>query len=386
MMYDFDTVVNRFGTSSLKWDIKENELPMWVADMDFLVAPPITAAIKKRIEHGIFGYSVLPDEWYDAIISWWKRRHGLEIQKNWLQFTTGIVPAISCIVKRVTNIGDNVAVMSPVYNIFYNSIENAGRHTLECRIPYDGNKYSIDFVALEKVLAHPLTTLLILCNPHNPIGKIWSKDELAKIGALCHKHGVVVISDEIHCDLTEPGKKYTPFASINDECKNNSITCVSASKAFNIAGLQSAAVVVPNPILRNNVVRGLNSDEVAEPNCFAVAATVAAFNEGEQWLNELNAYIAENRRTVKDYLARIPEVHLVQSDCTYLLWIDCGKITKSSIDLCNHIRTETGLFLSNGAGYRGDGNVFVRMNIACPRSRLLDGLSRFEKGIKSYKE
>ena len=385
-MYDFDTVVNRFGTSSLKWDIKENELPMWVADMDFLVAPPITAAIKKRIEHGIFGYSVLPDEWYDAIISWWKRRHGLEIQKNWLQFTTGIVPAISCIVKRVTNIGDNVAVMSPVYNIFYNSIENAGRHTLECRIPYDGNKYSIDFVALEKVLAHPLTTLLILCNPHNPIGKIWSKDELAKIGALCHKHGVVVISDEIHCDLTEPGKKYTPFASINDECKNNSITCVSASKAFNIAGLQSAAVVVPNPILRNNVVRGLNSDEVAEPNCFAVAATVAAFNEGEQWLNELNAYIAENRRTVKDYLARIPEVHLVQSDCTYLLWIDCGKITKSSIDLCNHIRTETGLFLSNGAGYRGDGNVFVRMNIACPRSRLLDGLSRFEKGIKSYKE
>ena len=385
-MYDFDTEINRFGTASLKWDIKENELPMWVADMDFLVATPITAAIKKRVEHGIFGYSVLPDEWYDSIIGWWKRRHGLEIQREWLQFTTGKVPAISCLVKRITNIGDNVAVMSPVYNIFYNSIENAGRHVLEYKIPYDGSKYSIDFDDLEKVLSHPLTTLLILCNPHNPIGKIWGKDELAKIGELCHKHGVVVISDEIHCDLVEPGKKYTPFATVSDVCKNNSITCVSASKAFNIAGLQSAAVIVPNPVLRNNVVRGLNSDEVAEPNCFAVAATVAAFNEGEPWLNELNAYIAKNRRTVKEYLARLPEVHLVESDCTYLLWIDCSKIAKSSADLCNHIRKETGLFLSNGAGFRGNGDMFVRMNIACPRSRLLDGLSRFEKGIKSYKE
>lgn len=385
-MYDFDTEINRFGTASLKWDIKENELPMWVADMDFLVAPPITAAIKKRVEHGIFGYSVLPDEWYDSIIGWWKRRHGLEIQREWLQFTTGIVPAISCLVKRITNIGDNVAVMSPVYNIFYNSIENAGRHVLEYKIPYDGSKYSIDFDDLEKVLSHPLTTLLILCNPHNPIGKIWDKDELAKIGELCHKYGVVIISDEIHCDLVEPDKKYTPFATVSDVCKNNSITCVSASKAFNIAGLQSAAVIVPNPVLRNNVVRGLNSDEVAEPNCFAVAATVAAFNEGHEWLNELNAYIAKNRRTVKEYLARLPEVHLVESDCTYLLWIDCSKIAKSSADLCNHIRKETGLFLSNGAGFRGNGDMFVRMNIACPRSRLLDGLSRFEKGIKSYKE
>lgn len=384
-MYDFDTVIDRRGSASLKWDVKDNELPMWVADMDFAVAPCITAAIKKRAEHGIFGYSIMPDEWYDAIINWWGRRHGLKIEKDWLQFATGIVPAISSMVKRITNIGDNVAVLTPVYNIFFNSIENAGRHAKECVLHYDGKGYSIDFDELNEILSHPLTTALILCNPHNPIGKIWTKAELLKIGELCFRHGVTVISDEIHCDLVEPGKNYTPFATISEKCKDISITCISASKAFNMAGLQSAAVMISDPILRNKVVRGLNSDEVAEPNCFAVAATVAALTEGEPWLNELNAYIAENRKVVKDFL-RGTDASLVDGDATYLLWIDCSKFAGSSTEFCKFLRDTTGLYLSAGIGFRGDGERFVRLNIACPRKTLIDGLNRLAKGISDYKK
>ena len=383
-MYDFDKLTNRRDTDSLKWDVKENELPMWVADMDFEVLPDITEAIIRRAEHGIFGYSIIPDCWYDAIIAWWEKRHGFQMKKEWLCFSTGIVPAVSSIVKRVTNIGDNIAVMTPVYDIFFHSIENFGRHTLECPLSYDDGKYSLDFYELERVLSHPLTTMLILCNPHNPVGKIWSKEELRKIGVLCDKYGVTVLSDEIHCDIVEPDKQYTPFASVNDLCKKISISCISASKSFNIAGLQSAAVSIPDPILRNKVVRGLNSDEVAEPNCFAVAATVAAFTKGEKWLKELNEYISENKKTVKKFLSRLPMLRLSDSEATYLLWIDCGKITSSGEELAEFIRKNTGLYLSAGNQYRGNGNAFVRMNVACPKKRLEEGLALFEKGINNY--
>lgn len=385
-MYDFDKLIDRKNTASLKWDVAENELPMWVADMDFATLPDITEALIERARHGIFGYSVIPDCWYESIIERWKDAHGFVMEKDWLIFSTGIVPAISSIVKRVTNVGDNIAVMTPVYDIFFHSIENFGRHTAECKLAYDGEKYSFDFAELERVLSDPLTTLLILCNPHNPVGKIPTRAELEKIGKLCKKYGVKVLSDEIHCDITEPSKHYVPFASVSECNREISITCISASKAFNIAGLQSAAVCVPDPVLRNIVSRGLNSDEVAEPNCFAVIATVTAFNKGKLWLKELNEYISENKRTAKEFLSHIPEVHLTDSDATYLLWIDCSKITDSGEDLCTHIRKTTGLYLSDGNRYRGNGAGFVRMNIACPRARLLHGLELFEKGISSYKK
>ncbi|MCH5162479.1 MAG: pyridoxal phosphate-dependent aminotransferase [Clostridiales bacterium] len=385
-MFDFKSP-DRRGTNSLKWDVADCELPMWVADMDFETAPAVKEAVARRASHGAFGYNIVPDGWYDAIISWWKRRHGLVIEKSWLQFCTGVVPAISSIVKRVTNIGDRVAVLTPVYDIFFHSIENAGRTVAECKLVYKDGKFEIDFDALEKTLSHSLTTMLILCNPHNPTGNIWKKDELNRIGALCVKYGVVVISDEIHCDLTAPACEYVPFAAVSDECRENSVTCVSASKAFNIAGLQSAAVFVPNKSLREKIVRGLNSDEVAEPNCFAVDATIAAFNEGEAWLDELRAYLFENRKTVEDYLrTQLPDVKVVKSNATYLVWIDCGAFTEDSDELCAFIREKTGLILSTGKQYRGDGNRFVRINIACDRDRLNDGLNRFVAGMKEYKK
>ncbi len=387
MRYDFDTFPDRKKTNSVKWDVMPGELPMSLADMDFITAPCITEAVINRAEKGAFGYTDVSDEWYNSIISWWSRRHGLEMKRSELIFCTGVVPAISCLVKRFTNIGDRVLVLTPVYDIFYHSIENAGRITLESPMRRVKNGYEIDFADLEEKLARPLTTLMILCNPHNPSGTLWTEKQLKKIGKLCFKHHVTVISDEIHCDIVEPGKKYVPFASVCPECASNSVTCISASKAFSIAGLQSAAVFVPDERLRNIAVRGLNSDEVAEPNCFAAVATAAAFDKGEQWLDELNAYIAENKRFAREFITKkVSPVVLFDQPATYLMWLDCRDLCSDTDELCEFLRENTGLILSPGKKYRGDGRLYLRMNVACPRDKLLDGLKRFEKGVRSFSE
>ena len=381
----FDRVINRRNTNSLKWDVPLGELPMWVADMDFKTAPAVIDAVTSKAKSGVYGYQIVPDEWYDAYVKWWKTRHDFAIDNDWLCFCTGVVPAITSVVKRLTNVGDNVAVMTPVYNIFFHSIENTGRHTLECPFTYKGGKYSINFADLEAKLAEPLTTMLILCNPHNPIGRVFSKAELVRIGKLCKKYGVTVLADEIHCDLTEPGVSYTPFASAAEVCRDISVTAISPSKAFNLAGLQTAAVVVPNEQLRNAVVRGLNSDELAEPNAFAVEAAIAAFNDGGQWLDALRTYVADNRKCVAEFLEKhLPQLKLVPQDATYLLWIDCSAITDDAESLCSFIRSETGLYLNVGNQYRGNGNYFVRLNVACPRSQLRAGLNRLKRGVKSF--
>lgn len=385
MKTDLDKTVDRRGTNSLKWDVGQDELPMWVADMDFCTAPCIVKAVTAKAQSGIFGYEVVPQEWYEAIVRWWKARHSFVIEPNWLCFVTGVVPALTSSVKRLTNVGDNVVTLTPVYDIFFHSIENTGRHTLECPLRYDG-AYHIDFALLEEKLSHPQTTLLILCNPHNPVGKVWSAEELFRIGELCAKYGVKVFSDEIHCDLTEPNVEYVPFASVSETCRNISVTAISASKAFSIPGLQSAGVFVPNEQLRNAVVRGLNSDEVAEPNSFACQATVSAFNEGGEWLDEVRAYISDNKKVTSLFLQRrLPQLKLVEQQATYLLWIDCSAVTDDSEALCKHIRATTGLYVSDGAKYRGNGRYFLRINVACPRSTLLDGLERLASGIESFR-
>ena len=386
-MYNFDKLTNRFNTLSIKWDIKDNELPMWVADMDFETAPEIIEALKARVNHGIYGYTDVSSDWYNSISNWWKTRHNLDLKPEWLMFCTGVVPAISSIVRKITSVAENVVLQTPVYNIFFNSIYNNGRNILESPLIYKDGTYSIDFIDLEEKLKNPQTTLMILCNPHNPIGKIWDKDTLARIGHLCKKHNVVVLSDEIHCDLTDPDKEYVPFASVNEECMNNSITCIAPTKTFNLAGLQTSAIFVPNKELRHKVNRGINTDEVAEPNCFAVNAAIAAFTKGEPWLNELRKYIYENKEIVKKYLnENLKDIYLVPSEATYLLWLDCSKVTNDSKELTSFIRKETGLFLSNGTQYGNTGKTFIRMNIACPKERLLDGLNRFKNGIDKYKE
>lgn len=387
MKYDFDSVTDRRTSNSLKWDISDGELPMWVADMDFQTAPEILSAIKERAEHGIFGYSIIPEEWYAAYRDWWRNRHHSEIERDWLIFCTGVVPAISSIVRKLTTPAEKVLIQTPVYNIFFNSILNNGRQALESELIYNDGEYEIDFEDLERKLADPQTSLMILCNPHNPIGKIWDRDTLAQIGALCKKHHVVVLSDEIHCDLTAPGTEYVPFASVSDECRENSITCIAPTKAFNLAGLQTAAVAVPNPVLRHKVWRSLNTDEVAEPNSFAAEAAVAAFTKGAPWLDELRAYLFRNKEIAADFIQKNnPRLHIVPSQATYLLWIDCSKIVGNTGEAVRSIRDATGLIVSDGAQYGRCGESFIRMNVACPRTVLEDGLSRLLEGIQKYEE
>ncbi len=385
MKYDFDQVVNRRGTGSLKWDVPERELPMWVADMDFQVAPEIREALNKRVEHGVFGYSILPDAWYDAYQSWWSRKHHWEVEKDWLIFSTGVVPTLSSVVRKLTTVGENVLIQTPVYNIFFNSIRNNGRNVLESPLKYDGREYSMDFEDLERKLSHPQTTLMILCNPQNPVGKIWDKETLARVGELCAKHHVVVVSDEIHCDLTDPGTEYVPFASVSEVCRENSVTCIAPTKAFNIAGLQTSAVVVPNPVLRHKVNRGLNTDEVAEPNVFATVGAIAAFEKGEEWLEELRVYLAENKAFLRNYMQeKLQQIKVVPSNATYLLWLDVSAITGDATELVDFIREDSGLYLTEGEEYGACGKSFIRWNTACPRSLLIEGLERFESSVRKF--
>ena len=387
MPYNFDEPVNRRNTHSLKWDVKEQELPMWVADMDFQTASEIQEAIRERAAHGVFGYSIVPEEWYQAYMGWWEKRHHFSMEKEWLVFCTGVVPAISSMVRKLTTAGENVLVQTPVYNIFFNSIVNNGRNIAENPLRYDGNTYQMDFEDLERKLSDPQTTLMILCNPHNPVGRIWSREELEQVGELCRKYHVTVISDEIHCDLTSPGQEYIPFASVSDNCKNNSITCMAPTKAFNLAGLQTAAVAVPNPNLRHKVWRGLNTDEVAEPNSFAVEAAVAAFTKGEAWLDSLREYIQENKNFVENFLKKEDlHIRLVPSQATYLLWLDCREMQGCAAEFTQYLREHTGLYLSEGQQYGESGCFFIRMNIACPRRRLEDGMKRLAEGARSYEE
>lgn len=386
MHYNFSKLTNRFNSNSLKWDVLKDELPMWVADMDFETAPEIIEAIRKKVELGIFGYTIVPEEYYTSIIEWWSKRHKFNMEKEWILFCAGVVPAISSIVRKMTDIGDNVLVQSPVYNIFYNSIFNNARNILSSDLCFDGNKYYIDFDDLESKLSNPLTTLMILCNPHNPIGKVWDRETLEKIGQLCLKHNVLVLSDEIHCDLVLGNKVYTPFASLSKEISQNSITCIAPTKSFNIAGIQTSSIVIPNEDIRKKVNRGINTDEIAEPNAFAIEAAIAAFTKGEHWLKELTQYLRDNKQLVNEYIRdNIPEIKVILSEATYLLWIDCSLITENSEELCKYIRKKTGLYLSDGTIYGGNGKSFIRMNIACPRERLEDGLCRLKLGIEEYR-
>lgn len=384
-MYDFEETIDRRKTDSVKWDIKDNELPMWVADMDFQVAPEIISAIKHKADQAVFGYEEPHTDYFNAVADWYESEHHFRPKTDWMMFSTGVVPSISSIVRRASNVGDNVLVQAPVYNIFYNSIVNNGRHVLSNDLVYDGNSYSIDFDDLEQKLAEPLTTLMILCNPHNPVGKIWSKDDLIHLAKLCNKHGVRILSDEIHGDLTFNEAGYTPMFSLPDDLIQNLMVCVSPSKTFNVAALHAATIIVPNQHLFEIVNRGINTDEIAEPNSFAIPATIAAYEKGHQWLAELKEKLQSNRELVADYLREnITSVKLLDSDATYLLWIDTSNISTDSSKLEEFIREDTGLYLSAGNVYGGDGNNFLRMNIACPTTIVRDGLDRFKKGIEDF--
>ncbi len=385
MKYNFDEKVNRFNSNSLKWDCKENELPMWVADMDFKTCQDVIDAISKKVNIGAYGYTIVPSLYFESYENFFKRRYGVEFKKEWMVYSTGVVAAISSMVRKLTCVGENVLIQSPTYNIFYNSIYNNGRNIISSDLVYKDGEYSIDFKDLEEKLADPQTSLMILCNPHNPIGRIWSKQELDQIGQLAKKHHVIVISDEIHCPITSPNTKYVPFYLANDINKDISITCLAMSKAFNIAGLQSACIVCKDPYLRHKVYRGINTDECGEPNFFAIEANIAALNNGDEYLDQLNEYIYENKKYfVSQINSKLPQLKVKLTDATYLIWIDVSSICQDSQDLVNFIQEKTGLIVTSGIEYGKNGKSFIRINLGTTKENVIDGTNRFINGVNLF--
>lgn len=385
MKYDFKTVVNRRHTDSVKWDVKDNELPMSIADMDFKTAPEITLAMQEKLKLDAFGYEEVGKDYFNAVCNWYRLEHGVNADPTWMLFATGVVPAISSIVRRISHLGDNVLVQKPVYNIFYNSIENNGRHVLSSDLVYHAEKYEIDWQDLENKLADPLTTLMIFCNPHNPTGIVWTRTEVERIASLCQKYHVILLSDEIHGDLVRDNVKYTPVFSVSEALRDNIISLVSPSKTFNVAALHAATVIIPDENLRYIVNRGLNSDELAEPNLLAIPATIAAYTEGFSWLHELLVIINRNfNYAAKEITNNLEDVKIVSGPATYLLWLDVSKVSSNSQELADYIRKETGLIVSPGSIYRGNGNKFLRLNLASPISMVEDGIKRLISGIKKY--
>ncbi len=389
MKYDFDTLIPRRGTNAYKWDspsapTDKDVLPLWVADMDFRVAPAITDALAKRVAHGIFGYVRVPDAYYAAVTRWFERRHGWAFEKEWMIYTSGVLPAIAAILRALTEPGDGVVVQTPVYNCFFSSIRNSGCRIVSNPLKYEDGTYRIDFDDLERKVQEPGVKLLLLCNPHNPAGRVWTREELCRIGDICLRNRVTVLSDEIHCELVFPGHTYTPFASLSDEHLWNSITCLSPSKAFNIAGLQIANIVARNEDVRRRIDRAINIHEVCDVNPFGIEATIAAYNEGEEWLLALLDYLKANYDCLCAFFqAHLPQLPVTRLEGTYLVWTDCRALRLPSDAMQARLLEQTGLWLNSGTMYGAEGEGFLRWNIACPRAVLQDALQRFKAFVDS---
>lgn len=385
MKYDFDKTIDRRATNSYKWDSAPGGvLPMWVADMDFRTAPAIIDALQKRVAHGIFGYTRVPDAYYDAVTSWFSRRHGWDIDREWIIYTSGVVPAVSAVIKALTVPGDKVIVQTPVYNCFFSSIRNNGCEIVSNPLRRTADTYEMDFDALERCAADPRAKVMLLCNPHNPAGRVWTPDELTRLGNICLRNCVTVVSDEIHCELVYQGFKYTPFASLSDAFLHRSVTCVSPSKAFNIAGLQIANIVAFDNDLRSRIDKAININEVCDVNPFGVAATIAAYNEGEEWLNQLVDYLHGNYEAMAEFCRReLPEFPITRLEGTYLVWMDCSSLGMPSDALEHALLDDARLWLNAGTMYGAEGEGYMRWNIACPRSVMLDGLNRFLNFVRS---
>lgn len=380
----FDKITGRRGTNSYKWDSSPDAdvLPMWVADMDFRTAPPVIEALIKRAQHGIFGYTKVPDSYYSAVTGWFERRHNWHIEPDWILYTTGVVPALSAIIMALTEKDDHVIVQEPVYNCFFSSIRNNGCRAVSNDLVYRNGMYSIDYDDLEQKTADPKAKLLLLCNPHNPAGRVWTPWELARIGEICLKHGVIVVSDEIHCDLVYNGHRHTPFASISPDFAVRSVTCTAPSKTFNLAGLQAANIITADVQTREKINKALNINEVCEINSFAVEALIAAYNEGEEWLEALKEYLYGNYTMLRDFMScHQPQVKTVPLEATYLAWLDCRALGIPSSELASFICDKEKLWLNEGTLYGQNGEGFLRINLACPRRVLARGLEKLNRAL-----
>jgi len=389
MKYNFDEIIDRRGTGCVKWDetpstlnlppsLLNDVIPLWVADMDFRAAPAILEAVRKRAEHGVFGYTVVGDDYYDAVISWFQRRHQWTIRREEILTTTGVVPAMSVAVKALTMPGEKVLILSPDYNCFFSSIRNNGCEVLETALRRTGDTFEVDWQDFEQKCADEKTTVFLLCNPHNPTGRVWTKAELERMNDLCLCHGVKVVSDEIHCELMMPGHRFQPFAAVSEACRQNSVILNSPSKSFNIAGLQTANIICAQPAWRRRIDRAININEVCDLNPFGPVALIAAYNESEDWIDELNEYLWGNYTALCHFVAEhLPMLTVCRLEGTYLPWVDVSALALSSQELAERLLREGRVWVNPGTMYgpvTGEG--YIRLNIACPRSLLMEGLRR----------
>ena len=375
--FDFDTQINRVKTHSTKWNNGKAFIPLTIADMDYLTCEDIKSDLLARINLGVFGYTDVDSSFYSSYQSFFKDNFNLNIKKESLVFSLGVVPTISSSIRALTDVGDNVCLTPPVYNIFYNSIINNHRVPLEVEMINDDLNYTINFDELEKAFADPKTKLFILCNPHNPIGKIYTIDELNRIGILAKKHNVIVLSDEIHGLITRPNIKYNPFVNANSFNSDISLTCLSPTKAFNLAGIHTSAIVIDNEEIRKKVVRQINTDEVAEPNILSIIASTSAFTKGRQYLKELNKNIFENKKIACDLINSIEGLKVKNTDATYLLWVDIRNITNDSNEFVSFLKENQKLLVQSGDIYGLGGKGFIRINVATQKDILLDGLNKY---------
>ena len=387
MEYDFSISTDRRGTDSYKWDSapEADIIPLWVADMDFETFPAITEALQRRVAHGIFGYTRVPEAYYEAVCRWFKKHHGWHINREDIIYTSGVVPAVSAVIKALTLPGDQVIVQGPVYNCFFSSIRNNGCEMVSNSLIYNKEelRYEIDFDDLERKLAHERARLMLLCNPHNPGGRVWTRDELTRVAELCRKYGVRVVSDEIHCELTLYDNEYVPFGSLPDELSRGSITCCSPSKAFNTAGLQIANIVCRDAEVRNRINRAININEVCDVNPFGVIALQAAYSdEGYEWLTQLRKYISANYDLLLERFAReLPKCKVMRMEGTYLAWIDCSELHIPSDEIEKMLMHENKVWVNAGSMYGAEGAAFIRINMACTSELLNEGITRIVNGL-----
>ncbi|MEA3440656.1 MAG: MalY/PatB family protein [Chloroflexota bacterium] len=402
MKYRFDKVVNREGTNSVKWEFmiegdrlvqrkysknyppQRSILPMWVADMDFPVPKPVVDALTIRAKHGIFGYAAPTDSYYRSIVHWMQKRHNWQVIPEWICITPGVVPALHMIIRTFVAPGNKVLIQTPVYHPFFNAITNNTAEIVTNPLKLENGRYTMDFNDLREKAKDPQVSMALLCSPHNPVGRVWTEDELTKFGEICLENNVLVVSDEIHGDLILNGNTFTPFARINEAFAENSIICTAPSKTFNVAGLKTSNIIIPYEVLRKKFVGTAERSGIFGVNSFGLVALQAAYDEGEEWLEQVIEYIEGNLRYLeRTVIEKIPHVKLIPPEGTYLVWLDCRELGLDNASLESLMLEKAGVYLDQGYIFGKEGDGFLRINIACPRSVLKDAVERIQKAIKA---
>lgn len=387
MKYNFDQVICRLGTDCEKWDDRKNQFgvedvtPMWVADMDFQSPNPVIEALRQRAEHGVFGYGLRSDSYFESIVNWLNRRHQWSVKKEWITHSPGVIPALSLSIQSFTKQGDKIMIQPPVYHHFARVIQAAGREVVTNPLVLKNGHYSIDFDDLEAKIDEKVK-MFILCSPHNPVGRVWSKDELTRLGQICRKHKILVVADEIHCDFVYHTHTHIPFASISEEFANHSITCIAPSKTFNLMGVQTSSIIIPNRQLRDRFNQELHTLSIGSPNIFGAVALEAAYRYGEEWLDQVLDYLQGNLEYSLSYFRKnIPEINVIQPEGTYLVWLDCRELRFSDKELNDFMLQSARVAMNQGQIFGKEGEGFMRLNIACPRSMLQNALSGIENAL-----